>query len=618
MHRTRTTDPTKSNLKREEEWAAWNGVPALAQWSASKERVCSPWPYATPKAIPSPHRPSAYAYNGSGANHRIREGSKYAHPDPEPHSPSPPPPTCERAHPHPNSYNVQPGMCVCVSLHPKNAPNPDIDVPCTASTSIAHTSTLDDGENGAESEGEGDGEDIRHHAHAQDRAILELRVHPRFFISISTELRECAGSIFISFSTSIPVDLPISIPIPIPNSSSFELRARWTNSSTSSSVRTITKTRAEDRRAILIDLAIDIPPLQIPLRASFYRSPSNPNPELDATQNTSSRYNIFEDIGCLGETYKTPVTVVPFHLHPHRRRLRFRIKSFYHSRAQFRELLSASAHANLNLNRYIRLMAFASTDPPHRPPAIFVLYSNVAVAGLSPVVQGPRIYWHADPYSAASVETLRWATVACACPLSFLGYFWFADDAIKNYRGAFNSAAKRMGYTSTGSSGGLSSTGCVLLLSFVSYPSCLFISQRNLKFPLSCSSSRGASATLPVFIRKDTTLQRDPFESFSDMSASDGGILPLEYDAEKAGSLMLGDVSGMLPDYKESDYSSIFLLVGYGERGWGGGRRDRSLVFAPRERAYPQPAGTSARLCLCGTRVISFDPRARRLHILLP
>jgi hypothetical protein len=53
------------------------------------------------------------------------------------------------------------------------------------------------------------------------------------------------------------------------------------------------------------------------------------------------------------------------------------------------------------------------------------------------------------------------------------------------------------------------------------------------------------------------------------MSASYGGISPLEYDAdkarvlgegeydpEKAGSLTLGDVSGMLPDYKESDYSS--------------------------------------------------------------
>jgi hypothetical protein len=54
----------------------------------------------------------------------------------------------------------------------------------------------------------------------------------------------------------------------------------------------------------------------------------------------------------------------------------------------------------------------------------------------------------------------------------------------------------------------------------------------------------------------------------TDMSASYGGFSPLEYDAEKAlaygedgagrekGMLTLGDASGMLPDYKASDYLS--------------------------------------------------------------
>lgn len=28
------------------------------------------------------------------------------------------------------------------------------------------------------------------------------------------------------------------------------------------------------------------------------------------------RYNIFEDVGCLGETYETPVAIVLFHLPP--------------------------------------------------------------------------------------------------------------------------------------------------------------------------------------------------------------------------------------------------------------------------------------------------------------
>jgi hypothetical protein len=40
------------------------------------------------------------------------------------------------------------------------------------------------------------------------------------------------------------------------------------------------------------------------------------------------------------------------------------------------------------------------------------------------------------------------------------------------------------------------------------------------------------------------------------MSASYGGTSPLDYDAEEAGTLTLGDVSGILPDHKVSDYSS--------------------------------------------------------------
>ncbi|KAJ7874108.1 pheromone A receptor-domain-containing protein [Mycena leptocephala] len=207
------------------------------------------------------------------------------------------------------------------------------------------------------------------------------------------------------------------------------------------SVRTVTKTRAEKRRAILIDLA-------------RHRLPR--------------------------ETYETRVAVILFHLPPiligaiSAVYCVLSIKSFYHSRSQFRLLLSASAHANLELDRYLRLMALAATDLLLTVPlASFVLYSNR-------VVQVPGIYWHTDLYSAASVETLRWATVACA--LLFFGYFGFADEAIKNYRGAVQSVARRIGYsTRMGSGSGLSSTGTTF------------------KSPLS-SSHGGASATLPVFI----------------------------------------------------------------------------------------------------------------------
>jgi pheromone a factor receptor len=72
-------------------------------------------------------------------------------------------------------------------------------------------------------------------------------------------------------------------------------------------------------------------------------------------------------------------------------------------------------------------------------------------------------------------------------------------------------------------------------------------------------SSAGRSATLPVFIRKDTTQKRDSFESFSDVSASYGA---LSYEKDKTlnsaasfGALSLGDVTGVLPDYTQDDYS---------------------------------------------------------------
>ncbi|KAJ7842324.1 pheromone A receptor-domain-containing protein [Mycena leptocephala] len=286
------------------------------------------------------------------------------------------------------------------------------------------------------------------------------------------------------------------------------------------------KTRAVERCAILIDLAtgLGIPPLQIPLQ---YIVPGH-------------RHNIFDDIGCLGETYETPLAVVLFHLPPSSSAP---IKSFYNSRAQFRLLLSAPASANL-ANRYLRLIAPASTGP----------LLTVPPRHLRPILE--RRCHRAQPLSllgptririscrAVSVETLRWATVACA--LLLFEYFVFADEAIKTYRGAFNSVAKHMGYTSAGSASGSVRLG-------VASP----------KFPL--SSSRGASATLPVFIRKDTTQKRDSFDSFSNMSALYGSVSPLEYeDKEKAltlgegdaHTLSLVDVGGMLPDYKVSDYSS--------------------------------------------------------------
>ncbi|KAF7327402.1 Pheromone B alpha 1 receptor [Mycena kentingensis (nom. inval.)] len=278
------------------------------------------------------------------------------------------------------------------------------------------------------------------------------------------------------------------------------------------SVRTVTKSKAEKQRAIYIDLLIGLglPVLQIPLQYIVQ----------------GHRYNIFEDIGCLGTTYETPVAVVLYHLPPiivgcvSAVYCVLSIRSFYASHAQFKELLSSS-NSNLNFNRYIRLMALASLDLIFTIPlAIWVLYNNVAVTGLSPwiswddthsnfsrVVQVPGIIWRSDELTAASLETLRWLTVFCA--FVFFGFFGFADEAMKNYKLAINSVARRVGLSTAGSTT-LGGTGVTSSAG-------------------TASKSRTGN-TLPVFIRKETSRKRDSIDSFSS-----AGLDSLSYiDKEKS------------------------------------------------------------------------------------
>ncbi|KAJ6457135.1 pheromone B alpha 1 receptor, partial [Mycena vitilis] len=307
------------------------------------------------------------------------------------------------------------------------------------------------------------------------------------------------------------------------------------------SVRSVRKSKSEKRKAIMIDLAIGLglPLLQIPLQYVVQ----------------GHRYNIFEDIGCLGETFETPVAVVLFHLPPilvgcvSAIYCILSIRSFYRSRVQLKELLSSNN--NLNLNRYVRLMCLASTDLLFTIPlSIWVLWVNVSVVGLSPwvswddthsnfsrVVQVPGLFWRSDVYTVASLETTRWATVACA--LLFFGYFGFADEAIKNYRHYFFTVAKRVGYTHASFGSGITSSSGATSKQMA-------------------SSRHGASATLPVFIRKETTQKRDSFDSFSDLdssvSRSYGALDYVDADADcdkekglvggaSFGQLSVGDVS---------------------------------------------------------------------------
>ncbi|KAJ6498396.1 hypothetical protein C8R47DRAFT_1068683 [Mycena vitilis] len=196
-----------------------------------------------------------------------------------------------------------------------------------------------------------------------------------------------------------------------------------------------TKSKSERRQEILIDLAIGLGllVLQIPLQYIVQ----------------GHRYKIFEDVGCLSETFETPLAIVLFHLPPI-------FVDAYRPAIVFSPSDPSTAHGrkNINLNVYIPAphVPCVNAFVHHHSALQWVLCINVVVVGLSRwvswadthsnfsrVVQIPGNIWRADFYSVASLETTRWSTLACA--LVFFRYFSFADEAIKNYRGAFWSVA---------------------------------------------------------------------------------------------------------------------------------------------------------------------------------
>ncbi|KAF7331661.1 Pheromone B alpha 1 receptor [Mycena kentingensis (nom. inval.)] len=311
------------------------------------------------------------------------------------------------------------------------------------------------------------------------------------------------------------------------------------------SVRTVTKTKTQQRREIIVDLLISVglPVLQIPLQYIVQ----------------GHRYNIFEDIGCLGTTYENPLSIVLWHLPPilvgcvSAIYCVLSIRGFYASRKQFKELL-ASGNNNLNLNRYLRLMALASIDLIFNIPlGIWVLYTNVNVVGLSPwrswadthsnfsrVVQVPAFFWRRDPMSVASLETMRWATIFCA--FVFWGFFGFASEARKNYRLAYYKVASKLGLSTSATLGASGNT-----------------------WSANGMSSKGNPASLPSFVRRPSTRKRDSLDSLSsaevDRLSYHGGkekTLPFggnagDYTQSKSfAGLSLQDVGNLLPapDYK--------------------------------------------------------------------
>lgn len=221
-----------------------------------------------------------------------------------------------------------------------------------------------------------------------------------------------------------------------------------------SCVKTVTRTRAEKQRAIMVDLSIGlgIPLLQMILQYIVQ----------------GHRFNIFEDIGCYPFTYNVTLAYPLVFVWPliisviSAAYCVMTIRAFAKRRSDFNELLSSNR--NLSLGRYFRLMCLAGIELVCGIPlSCFSLYLNASGgvepwiswqnthSGFSRVDQVPAIIWKNVPELMTSLELSRWLTVLCA--FIFFAFFGFADEARKHYRSAFYSVCKRLGYTQVGSAG---------------------------------------------------------------------------------------------------------------------------------------------------------------------
>ncbi|KAJ7436171.1 pheromone A receptor-domain-containing protein [Mycena galericulata] len=201
------------------------------------------------------------------------------------------------------------------------------------------------------------------------------------------------------------------------------------------SVRTVTITKAEKRRAVLIDSLICglFPAVYVALQYIVQ----------------GHRFNIFEDIGCYPDLYNSLPTYFISSMWPLIIGLVsavycvLSLRAFSARRAAFAQFLSA--HNALTPARYLRLSALALTDLLLTVPlASFTIYLNATASPLGPwisfanvhfdfgrIEQIPHFLWAADESSRIAVELTRWASPACA--LVFFAFFGFAAEARRNY-----------------------------------------------------------------------------------------------------------------------------------------------------------------------------------------
>ncbi|KAG8215486.1 STE3-domain-containing protein [Butyriboletus roseoflavus] len=320
------------------------------------------------------------------------------------------------------------------------------------------------------------------------------------------------------------------------------------------SVQSVTKTRAQKRRDIMIDLAIGlgIPLLEMILHVVVQ----------------SHRFIIVEEFGCTPFIWNTPLAYVLVLTWPVIIAL---VSGFYGirairelaiRRAQFKEFLSTNK--NLSSSRYFRLMGLAGVEVICTVPlGLYTLVSNVSGVPMSSYVswsyahnnfgaieQIPSVVWRQSTTGISTDEISRFFPVLGA--FVFFAFFGFADEARRNYRLAYMSFAKRAGL----STGPLTANGYVhksnSLWDALSHGS----SSTNSTSPnTSYSNSSGA---MPILMTHQTEKKYDSMVSFtSRMSLPDyGGALA---DVKKESFSPTTSSSGSMSKESLADLGSVPL-----------------------------------------------------------
>ncbi|KAJ3010642.1 hypothetical protein NUW54_g2417 [Trametes sanguinea] len=206
-----------------------------------------------------------------------------------------------------------------------------------------------------------------------------------------------------------------------------------------SRAQTVMVTRAEKRRAIVIDTAICVLFPFVVTALSYVVQ--------------GHRYNILEQLGCFPALYNTLLTYFLVNWWP---LVLGTIASIYcglsllefnRRRAQFNELL-ASKNSSLTLGRYFRLMALSMTSLVLLiPVSSYGIYLNVTAQPLGPwiswsdthfdfgrIEQIAAVMWRINPSAVVVHELNRWLSPACA--IIFFIYFGVASEARRHYREA--------------------------------------------------------------------------------------------------------------------------------------------------------------------------------------